>query len=152
VLHRRLSTKDDQAIPLFAGCSRAQLQLASRLTTPLTLPAGKILAHQGARPSQFVIVVNGIAEARRDDRPIEVIGPGQYFGEISLVRSIREPATVIARTDITIDIIAKHDFRTLYSLLDTFRHHVDHELDQRVASWITPRPTHAATATLVTTR
>jgi CRP-like cAMP-binding protein len=103
------------------------------------LPPDKVLAHQGQRPSAFVIVLHGTAQARRDGRHVEDIVTGSYFGEISLVRGICEPADVIARTDLTVDVVGRREFRALYSRLDGFRERVDHELDRRVASWLTPR-------------
>ena len=135
-------------LPLFAGWSRSELRLVSGVTTRLILPPGKVLAHQGQQPSAFVIVLDGIAEARRDGRHVEEIATGSYFGEISLVRGICEPATVIAQTDLTVDVVGQREFRTLYSLVDGFRERVDHELNRRVTRWITPRSTVTAYTTL----
>jgi CRP/FNR family transcriptional regulator, cyclic AMP receptor protein len=136
------------ALPLFAGCSRSELRLVSGVTTRLWLPPGKVLAHQGERPSAFVIVLDGIAEAGRHERHVEEIATGSYFGEISLVRGIGEPATVIAQTDLTVDVVGPREFRALYSLLDGFRERVDHEIDRRIASWLTPRSTVTRDANL----
>jgi CRP-like cAMP-binding protein len=130
-----------KALPLFAGCSRSELQLVSGAMTRLMLPPGAVLTHEGARASAFVIVTNGTAEARRNGQPVEEIGAGGHFGEISLVRGIREPATVIAETDITVDVVGQREFRALYSVLDGFRERVDHELNRRIARWLTPRST-----------
>lgn len=125
-------------MPLFAGSTRSELKLVSELTTRLMLPAGKVLARRGQRPRcEFVIVLDGTAEARRDDRLVEQIGTGSHFGEIGLIRGIREPATVTASADMTVDVVGVREFRTLYSLLDAFRVRVTHELDRRIASWIT---------------
>jgi CRP-like cAMP-binding protein len=140
------------ALPLFAGCSRSELRLVSEVTTRLWLPPGKVLAHQGQRPSAFVIVLDGTAQARRGGQHVEEITTGSYFGEISLVRGICEPATIIARTDLTVDVVGPREFRALYSLLDRFRERVDHELDRRVASWLTPRSTVTADTNLTRAR
>ena len=141
-----------QALPLFVGRLRSELRLVSGVTTRSVLPAGKVLAHEGARPSAFVIVLDGIAAARRDGRPVEAIGTGSYFGEISLVRGIREPAAVIAQTDVTVDVVGQREFRALYSVLVGFRERVDHEVDRRVARWFTPRSTVTADTTLARAR
>jgi CRP/FNR family transcriptional regulator, cyclic AMP receptor protein len=137
-----------EALPLFAGCSRSELRLVSGATTPLMFPPGKVLAHEGERPSAFVIVMDGTAEARRDGQHVEEIGTGSYFGEISLVRGIREPATVVAQTDMTVDVVGQREFRALYSVLRGFRERVAYEADRRVASWITPRSSVTADITL----
>ena len=71
---RVIPIEDYGAMPLFAGCSRRELQLVSGVMTRLELPAGKVLAHEGERPSEFVVVLDGTAEGvprrstRRRDR------------------------------------------------------------------------------------
>jgi CRP-like cAMP-binding protein len=140
-----------RAMPLFAECSRSELRLATGVATRLVVPRGTVLARQGAQPSAFVIVMDGVADVRRDGRPIEVIATGGHFGEISLVRGICEPVTVVARTDVTVDVVGRREFRSLYSLVDGVRTRVDHELDRRVARWITPRSTVVADADLALT-
>ena len=68
------------------------------------------------------------------------------------MRGIREPATVIAQTDVTVDVVGQREFRALYSVLAGFRERVDHEVDRRVASWFTPRSTVTADTTLARAR
>src|SRR5262249_41019131 len=102
-----------KALSLFAGGSRSELRLVDAVTTRLILPRGTVLAQQGPRPSAFVILWDGPAAAHRDGQHVEDIGTGSHFGEISLVRGIREPATVIAQTDITVDVVGAREFRTL---------------------------------------
>jgi CRP-like cAMP-binding protein len=139
-----------KALPLFAGCSRSQLLQVSRAATGLSPGAGTALVRQGARLRPFVIVLGGTAEVWREGQPIDEIGVGDYFGEISLIRRISQPATIIARTDMRIDVIAKREFETLYADLALVRQRLDHELDRRLAKWIPAsdaRSPHAAVST-----
>jgi CRP-like cAMP-binding protein len=108
-----------------------------------------VLARQGEQGRQFVIVLGGTAEVWRDGQPIDEIGAGGYFGEIALIRRIREPASIVARTAMTVDVIAKREFAALYADLAPVRQRMDHELDRRLAKWIPAsdaRSPHAATA------
>jgi hypothetical protein len=132
--------------PLFATCSRSELRLVSAVTTRLVVPPGKVLVHEGARPSALVVVRDGAADARRDGRQVEAISTGGHFGEIALVRGICEPGTVVARTPMTVDVVGPREFRTLYAVVDSFRDAIDREIDRRVPSWLTPRPTVVAGA------
>ena len=127
--------------PLIARSSRSERRLVVAVTTPLVRPPGTVLARQGARPSAFVILLDGTAEARRDGRRVEAISPGTHFGEIALVRGIGEPATVIAQTQVSIGVVGPREFRNLYAVLDGFRDGIDRELDRRVPTWLTPRST-----------
>jgi CRP-like cAMP-binding protein len=124
------------AWPLFAGCSRSQLRLVSGAATGLSPEAGTVLARQGGRRGAFVIVLDGTAEVWRDGQPIDEIGPGGYFGEIALIRRIREPAGIVARTAMTVDVIGEREFAVLYADLARFRRRLDHDLDRRLANWI----------------
>jgi hypothetical protein len=132
------------ALPLFAGFSDSDLRQVSRAATRLSAEAGTVLLRQGERGRQFVIVLGGTAEVWRDGRPIDEIGAGGYFGEIALIRRIPEPASIIARTAMTIDVIeqrdvvAKQEFATLYADLALLRQRLDLELDRRLAKWIPP--------------
>jgi CRP-like cAMP-binding protein len=125
-----------QALPLFAGCSRAQLRRVSRAATRLHLGAGSVLARQGERRPQFVIVLGGTAEVWRDGQPIDEIGAGGNFGEVALVRRIREPASIVAGTAMTIDVIEEREFEALYLDLALVRRRMDRALDWRLAKWL----------------
>jgi hypothetical protein len=48
--------------------------------------------------------------------------------------------------------VGPREFRALYSLLGAFRVRVTHELDRRVASWITEGPPVSVTPMLVGAR
>lgn len=147
--------REYKALPLFAGCSRSQLRQVSRAATRLSPGAGTVLVRQGERGRQVVIVLGGTAEVWRDGQPIDEIGAGGYFGEIALIRRIREPVSIVARTAMTVDVIARRDaiarreFVALYADLALVRQRMDHELDRRLAKWIPAsdaRSPHAAAA------
>lgn len=124
-----------QALALFKGCSPWELRRVSGGAARLNAAAGTVLVREGHRQGQFVIVGAGAAEVWRGGRQIDEITAGGYFGEIGLIRRIREPATIVARTDMSIDVIARHEFRALYADLELVRHRIDSELDQRLARW-----------------
>jgi CRP-like cAMP-binding protein len=128
--------REYRALPLFAGCSRSELRQASRAATGLSLRAGTVLLRQGERRRPFVIVVGGIAEVWRDGQPIDEIGAGGYFGEMAIFRGIGQPATIIARTDMRIDVFARQEFAALLADVELVRHRIEDELDHRLAKWI----------------
>jgi CRP/FNR family transcriptional regulator, cyclic AMP receptor protein len=124
-----------QALPLFAGCSRSQLRQIARAATRLDIAAGTALVDQGERVRQFVIVVRGTAEVRRDALPVDQIGVGGYFGEIALIRQVREPTSIAARTAMTVDVVARQEFAALYADVPLVRERIDQELSRRIARW-----------------
>lgn len=124
-----------QGLPLFEGCSPTDLRRISGGAARLEARAGTVLVSEGRRGSQFVIVVAGSAEVWRGGRQIDEITTGGYFGEMALLRRIREPATVIAGTDMSIDVIARREFGALYTDVQLIRSRVEAELDERLAKW-----------------
>jgi CRP-like cAMP-binding protein len=104
-------------IPLFQHLSAKQLTDVDRLVTTIEVPAGRQLIRQGDLGREFIVVVDGEAEVRRDGELLAVKGPGTFFGETALLLDQPRNASVVARTPMTIDVIARQDFR---QLLDEF--------------------------------
>ncbi len=72
-----------------------------------TFSAGKTIFRQGDVPDKFYIITSGrvnIIYRTSDDRDIliNVLGPGDYFGEIGMVRGVYRVATVQAASDVAV--------------------------------------------------
>jgi len=81
---------------LFEECSRRELNLLEGATTEMTFPAGKALTQQGELGRHFMVIVEGEVEVIRDSTQIAVLGPGSFFGEMSLLDG--QPRTATAMT------------------------------------------------------
>jgi len=93
-------------VPLFAGLSKKDLREVGGLASRVSIPAGAKLAHQGKPGREFIIVLDGTVDVLIDD---EVVA----FGEIALLEHGPRTATVVARTDVVVDVINKAEFSTL---------------------------------------
>jgi CRP/FNR family cyclic AMP-dependent transcriptional regulator len=100
-------------VPLFQGLSKKQLRLVSSLATRLNEPAGAVLTKEGRQGYEFIIVLDGEIEIRKGDRVVATRGPGSYVGEIALVDNRPRTATVVAKTPVVIEVIARREFRGL---------------------------------------
>ena len=116
-MRKRAGTEQLAKIPLFKHLSAKQLAAVDGLMTPLDIGSGRELIREGERGREFFVVVDGEAEVRRDGKVIAVRGPGAFFGEIALLFDRPRNASVIARTDMTVEVIERKDFRRL---LDEF--------------------------------
>jgi CRP-like cAMP-binding protein len=99
--------------PVFAECSRAELQEIDRLSDEVHIPAGRELMRQGELGREFVVILTGEAAVERDGVEVARIGPGAFVGELALLANVRRNATVTALTDMEIEVIDRRAFQTL---------------------------------------
>jgi CRP-like cAMP-binding protein len=100
-------------VPLFEGLSRKDLSRVSQLATRLELSEGRELIHQGRIGLEFVVVLQGTVDVVIDGQVVNTCHAGSYFGEIALLSDRRRTATVVAKTDVVIDVIGRNEFSTL---------------------------------------
>jgi MFS family permease len=97
-------------VPLFEALSvAAKEHLASRLGSR-SVPAGATIVSEGEAAEDFFIIVDGHAEVTKRGEHMRVQGPGDWFGEIALLRDVPRTATVTARDDMELCTIRRSDF------------------------------------------
>jgi CRP-like cAMP-binding protein len=79
---------------LFEQCSKKELGLLLSEATDVACPTGRCLAKQGEIGREFVVIAEGKAAVTRDNTEIAVLGPGSFFGEMSLLEGKPRAATV----------------------------------------------------------
>jgi predicted MFS family arabinose efflux permease len=101
-----------RSIGIFAPLPAPTLeQLASSLAR-IVVPAGERVFAQGERGDRFYIVDSGEVEIEIDGREANVLGPGDYFGEIALLRDIPRTATARARSAVELYALERDAFLT----------------------------------------
>jgi CRP/FNR family transcriptional regulator/CRP/FNR family cyclic AMP-dependent transcriptional regulator len=97
--------------PLFAGLSRKELESVAQLGVTLDVGAHQVLTKEGAIGQEAFLIVSGNAHCTVGDQ-VEVanLGPGDLFGEMSLLDGERRSATVIADTDMTVTVFERSEF------------------------------------------
>ncbi|HUW04555.1 MAG TPA: cyclic nucleotide-binding domain-containing protein [Acidimicrobiales bacterium] len=98
------------AVPLFAACSKKELQKIAKATDEITLPAGHVLMEQGQLGREAFVIVDGTATVKRNGRKIAELGPGSAVGELSLLDRGERTATVEAETELTVLVIGPREF------------------------------------------
>ena len=107
-------TADDLAkVPLLSGLSDdARRALAERFEVE-AYAAGHAIVTEGRAGYAFYVVAEGLAAVLRDGRHMRELGPGDYFGEISIMGAGRRTATVVAATPVEVWVLFGTVFRTL---------------------------------------
>ena len=100
-------------VPLFKDLSKKHLQHVSSLATTLEIEPGRVLAAQGEPGREFIFVLSGEAEVRRDGEFVTKRSSGDFFGEISLLLDKPRTASVVATTPMTIGVIEAREFKAM---------------------------------------
>jgi CRP/FNR family transcriptional regulator, cyclic AMP receptor protein len=96
--------------PLFKGIDADGLAKLAELTTPVDFPAGHVIARQGEIGTGFFVIVSGGVRVVRDGAVVARLGPGEFFGELSVLDQMPRNATVAADEPTSCLALASWDF------------------------------------------
>ncbi len=102
-----------QQVPLFAACSRKDLQLVARRAEDVRVAAGKALISEGETGHEFFVILEGTAKVSRHGRKIATLGPGDAFGELALLEKAPRNSTIVAETDMELVVLGQREFAGL---------------------------------------
>ena len=100
-------------IPIFSECNKKELKAITRLLSSLRVSAGEVLTQQGDHGREFMIIESGRAVVRRNDRKVGTLQPGDFFGELAMLAGVARTATVVAETEMVIDVLNPREFSSL---------------------------------------
>ncbi|MGQ0551321.1 MAG: cyclic nucleotide-binding domain-containing protein [Armatimonadota bacterium] len=91
---------------------------ATALLKVASLPRGATIVREGEPAENFYVIAQGevaVTRAGPEGKPIDVarLGPGEYFGEIGLLREMRRTATVTAATPVELLVLDQKGFARL---------------------------------------
>ncbi len=84
-------------------------RLASQLE-PVEVSFGTEVIRQGDPGDRFYVIESGRFEVTVDGTPTAELGPGDFFGEIALLRNVPRTASVKALTDGKLQALGRHAF------------------------------------------
>jgi CRP/FNR family transcriptional regulator, cyclic AMP receptor protein len=97
-------------VPLFGGMDDAALAEVAGIAEEIEAPAGTALTHEGRHEGYFFIVVAGSVKITRSGRAINLMGPGDFLGEVALLDGGPRTATAVAEVPSTLLRITNEDF------------------------------------------
>ena len=99
-----------QSVPVFAGLSGKDRELLASNLDEVSYAHGATLIREGDTNHAFFILVEGEVEASVSGQPRRLMGPGDFFGEISMAHRIAATATVVARTAVRAYVMSHAQF------------------------------------------
>ena len=99
-----------QSVPLFAGCSRKELEKIARAGDEISMTAGSLVIDQGQTAREAFVLLEGTATVKRNGRKVTTLGPGAVMGELSLLDHGPRTATVTCDTDCSLLVIDQRHF------------------------------------------
>jgi len=121
-----------KSVPLFAGCSKADVQRIAEIADELDLAEGATLIREGERGREFLVVVEGTVRVTRKGRKLRDLGPGDFIGEIALVADVPRTATVTATSPVRLLVVTDRAFRRLLERTPTVSAKVLQSLGERL--------------------
>jgi CRP-like cAMP-binding protein len=98
---------------LFAGVDADGLDRVADRMTELDVPADRVIVRQGEIGTGFFVIVNGSVRIVRDGETLAHLGPGEFFGEMSVLDGRPRIAQVVSDTPTTCLALASWDFEAV---------------------------------------
>jgi CRP-like cAMP-binding protein len=100
-------------VDLFQGLSKRELQRLMSSAKEFSFAEGDVVVNEGDEDGRFYLLLDGKARIIKGKRTLATLGPGDYFGEISLVDGEPRSATVLATAPIRALSLARWNFHPL---------------------------------------
>ena len=121
-----------QQIPSFQGLNRRELAALARLSDEVDVAPGQVLARLGERGREFMLILEGVARVELSNGRRLKLGPGDFFGEMSLIDGEPRSATVVAETPMHLLVINHREFWSLLYEIPQIARKIMVALSQRV--------------------
>jgi CRP-like cAMP-binding protein len=100
-------------VGLFRDVDDEGLAAVAAKATEIAFEAGRMIVRQGEVGTGFFVISSGQARVIRDGKTIAELGPGQFFGELSLLDQEPRIANVVAESNVACLALASWDFEAL---------------------------------------
>jgi MFS family permease len=99
-------------IEIFADLPEPVLERLAAGATPVSAAADQVVVSRGEAGNHFYAIAAGRAAVERDDGTTRELGPGDFFGEIALLRELPRTATVRALEPLQLFALERDEFLT----------------------------------------
>jgi CRP/FNR family transcriptional regulator, cyclic AMP receptor protein len=101
------------SIPLFSSLPEEALRKLAFWLSELSVSEGKDLVEEGDYAYDLFFIQDGTAEVRHDGQTVAQLGPGDFFGEMGVLKNEQRNATVTAKTPMRLLTLSHWDVSRL---------------------------------------
>jgi MFS family permease len=95
---------------IFGPLGLASIERVARNLIPIQVASGGIVIREGDKGDRFYVIGAGAVEVSRAGDPLAKLGPGDFFGEIALLRDVPRTATVVATEPTSLRALERSQF------------------------------------------
>ncbi|GAW49957.1 MULTISPECIES: MFS transporter [unclassified Nocardioides] len=99
-----------RSLDLFAPLSPPVQESLARKLEPVSVPVGATILAEGETSDRFYLIVSGAVDVTKNGRLLRIEGPGDFFGEIGLLRDVPRTATISALEPTELLALDRDDF------------------------------------------
>jgi CRP/FNR family transcriptional regulator, cyclic AMP receptor protein len=106
-------------VRLFRTCTKRELARIASLVDEVDAPKGKVIVREGDPGRECFVITDGKAKATIRGKGSATLGPGSFFGEMSLLDQGPRSATITAETDMHLLVLGSREFSSLVNEVPT---------------------------------
>jgi MFS family permease len=99
-----------RGVPMFVPLTPSTVDGLARKLVRVPVAAGDVVLREGEDSDRFFVIESGLVEVTHDGAVLRREGPGEFFGEIGLLRDVPRTATVTAVEDTVLMVLGRDDF------------------------------------------
>jgi hypothetical protein len=99
-----------QRVPMFVPLASSTVDALAHQLVRMPVAAGEVVLREGEDSDRFFVIDSGLVEVTQDGVVLRQEGPGEFFGEIGLLRDVPRTATVTAVEDTVLMALDRDDF------------------------------------------
>ena len=121
----------------FPGISPDEVQELISHSQVNSYPSGTVLCRENAVENIFYMILEGEVEVTKninksEERLLQTLGPGDFFGEMALIHNAPRAATVTAKTDLVALELDKNSFDNVLKRSSSIALAMVHEISNRL--------------------
>ena len=105
-----------KGIPLFENLDDHDLQVIATFANETSVSEGDVLVREGDFSYDLIAIEEGTAEVRRGSETVATLGPGDFFGEMGVLKNELRSATVVATSGMRIVTLTTWELKRMRNM------------------------------------